>query len=129
VLQRITLNLARTKGHPDGSARIGYELLAPLDGNGRLNPQAWKTRRGECRVRRFRPGEADTHGVLVHRAGGAEGATWTIDYNIDRADDDEVGYRLGSHSFKLGDYVSIRDETGDLQTFRVVDVRPAQIAA
>jgi hypothetical protein len=67
--------------------------------------------------------------VLIHRAGGLDGATWAIDYNLDRSDDDEVGYRLGSHSFKPGDYVSIRDEDGEMQTFRVADVRPAQIAA
>jgi hypothetical protein len=129
MLQRITLTLARTKEYPEGSTRIGYEILAPLDGDGRLDAEAWSARRKECRVRRFRPGEPDGHGVLMHRAGGAEGATWTIDYNAERADDDEVGYRLGSHSFKLGDYVSIRDEDGDMQTFRVTDVRAAQIAA
>ncbi len=129
MLQRITLNLARTKEHPEGSARIGYEILAPLDSEGRLNAQAWSARRKECRVRRFRPGEPDMHGVLVHRAGGAEGATWVIDYDAERVDDDETGYRLGSHSLKVGDYVSIRDEDGEMQTFHVVHVRPAQIAA
>jgi hypothetical protein len=129
MLQHITLNLARTKEHPEGSAAIGYEIVAPLDAAGRLDAQAWSARRKECRVRRFRPGEPDAYGMLVHRAGGAEGATWAIDYNPERADDDEAGYRLGSHGFSNGDYVSIRDEDGALLTFRVVAVRPARIAA
>jgi hypothetical protein len=129
VLYRITLNLARTKEHPEGSSNIGYSIVAPLDRAGRLDAEAWRVHRAECRVKRFRPGEPDAHGVLIHRAGGLDGATWAIDYNLDRSDDDEVGYRLGSHSFKPGDYVSIRDEDGEMQTFRVADVRPAQIAA
>ena len=52
MLQRITLNLARTMDHPDGSAGIGYELVAPLDNDGRLDAEGWRTRRKECRVRR-----------------------------------------------------------------------------
>ena len=62
--------------------------------------------------------------MLTHRHGGAGGATWVIDYDKDRADDDEAGYRLGTHTFRTGDYVSIRDADGDLNTFRVVAVRP-----
>jgi len=29
--RRIRLELAREKGHPEGSASIGYTLLAPID--------------------------------------------------------------------------------------------------
>jgi hypothetical protein len=129
VLQRITLHLARTKQHPEGTSKIGYDIVAPLDRAGRLDADAWRAHRAECRVKRFRASKPEAYGVLLHRPGGVDGATWAIDYNLDRADDDEVGYRLGSHSFKLGDYVSIRDEDGEMQTFRVADVRPAQIAA
>ena len=77
---------------------------------------------------RFWPGEPDQHGVLVHRPGGAGGATWMIDYDQDRADDDEAGYRLGTHTFQVGDYVSIRDADGDMNTFRVAEVQPAAAA-
>jgi hypothetical protein len=45
-----------------------------------------------------------------------------IDYEPGRSDDDEPGYRLGSHLFRPGEYVSIRDEDGDMLTFRIVDV-------
>ena len=48
-----------------------------------------------------------------------------IDYDQNRVDDDEAGYRLGSHTFQVGDYVSIRDAEGDMNTFRVADVQPA----
>ena len=129
MLQRITLHLARTKEHPEGTSKIGYDIVAPLDRSGQLDAEVWKAHRAECRVRRFRQGEPDAYGILIHRPGGAEGATWMIDYNRDRSDDDEVGYRLGSHRFNLGDYVSIRDDDGEMQTFRVVAVGAAQIAA
>ena len=40
-------------------------------------------------------------------------------------DDDEAGYRFGNHVFRNGEYVSIRDEDGDMHTFQVVSVEPA----
>jgi hypothetical protein len=36
--------------------------------------------------------------------------------------DDEAGYRFGSHAFRLGAYVSIRDEDNQLHTFQVATV-------
>ena len=38
-------------------------------------------------------------------------------------EDDEAGYRFGDHAFKVGEYVSIREDE-DLRTFRVVRVQP-----
>ena len=125
MLQRITLNLARTRDFPDGSARHGYEIVAPIDAAGRLDADEWRKERSHCRVRRFWQGEPDQHGQLLHRPGGPGGATWIIDYNRDSTDDDEAGYRLGTHAFQIGDYISIRDAEGELNTFKVVDVRPA----
>jgi hypothetical protein len=127
MLQRITLHLARNHDFPDGSSRHGYEVTAPLDTDGRLDSIEWCSKRAQCRVLRFWRGEPDQHGLLVHRPGGAGGATWMIDYDEDRADDDEAGYRLGTHSFKVGDYVSIRDADGNLNTFKVTEVRPAAV--
>jgi hypothetical protein len=119
MLHRITLHLARSREFPNGSARHGYDIVAPLDEAGRLDAGEWRQRRAKCRVRRFWAGEPDEHGILVHRSGGAEGATWILDYNQDAIADDEAGYRLGSHVFRVGEYVSIRDEDGDLHTFRI----------
>jgi hypothetical protein len=60
---------------------------------------------------------------LIHRAGGAGGATWVIDYDESSSDDDEPGYRLDIHSFVPGEYVTIREQDG-AQTFRVEAVKP-----
>lgn len=114
-LRHVRLELARTKGFPDGSSRHGYDFVAPLDGEGRLDAAGWRGVRGRCRVRRFWGAEDDDIGHLVHRRGG-----WYFHYDVDGDEDDEAGYKLAQHSFNLGDYVSIRDEDGDLHTFRVV---------
>jgi hypothetical protein len=128
VLHRVRLELARSHDFPDGSARHGYEITAPLDASGLLDPHEWNSKRAKCRVRRFWAGEPDRHGRLVHRAGGAGGATWLIDYDQDTTDDDEAGYRLGAHRFQAGEYVSIRDEDGELHTFKVAQVKAIEAA-
>jgi hypothetical protein len=119
----ITLHLARTPGHPEGSTQHGYELRAPLDATGHIDAEAWQESRELCRVRRFWAGEPDRHGWLVHRAGGAGGATWCIDYDDAESEDDEFGYRLDNHRFVAGDYVSIRDTGGELLPFRIASVK------
>jgi hypothetical protein len=53
VLKRIRLNLARSKEFPSGSDRHGYEFVAPLGADGRIDPQLWRTYREHCGVRRF----------------------------------------------------------------------------
>jgi hypothetical protein len=125
AFKRIRLNLARSKEYPGGSAKHGYEFVAPLDANGHIDSALWQQQRDHCRVRRFWNGEDDQVGRLVHKPGGAEHARWVFDYDVNRTDDDESGYRFGSHAFQPGEYVSIRDEDGDMHTFRVVSVEPA----
>lgn len=122
ALKRIRLNLARSRDFPEGSARHGYEFVAPLDAGGHIDLAAWKLKRNACSVRRFWGDEAPEAGHLVHRAGGSQGATWVFDYQQGASDDDEAGFRFGDHAFQPGEYVSIRDEDGDLHTFRVVTV-------
>lgn len=116
---RIRLNMARSPGYPEGSKLHGYEFVAPLTADGFIDADAWKEHRALCKVRRFWQGEADEHGLLVHKPGGAKGATWTFDYDPNAEDDDEAGFRFGDHPFQIGEYVSIRDEDGDLTTFVV----------
>lgn len=125
TLKRIRLNLARSKDFPQGSTHHGYEFVAPLDAKGHIDLELWKKHRDHCRVRRFWRGEDDEVGFLVHKPGGPEHSRWVFDYNPDRADDDESGYRFGAHAFTLGEYVSIRDEDGDMHTFQVASVEPA----
>lgn len=119
-LTHLRLELAREPGHPDGSTRHGYELVAPLDEQGRLDPVAWKALKERCRVRRFWGEEADDVGHLVHRPGGS----WAFRYDLSGEEDDEAGVRLGAHAFNLGDYVSVRGEDGTTHTFRVVLAEP-----
>jgi hypothetical protein len=41
-LNRILLNLARSKDFPDGSSRHGFDFIAPLDLVGHIDPVLWK---------------------------------------------------------------------------------------
>ena len=121
-LKRITLNLARSKDHPNGSAAHGYEFVAPLDANGHLDATGWKTNKDACRVRRFWADEEADVGHLVHRGGAVKGGSWAFTYDITGDEDDEAGYRFGAHPFVVGEYVSIKDEDGDMHTFQVATV-------
>lgn len=122
-LKRIRLNLARSKQFPGGSSRHGYEFVAPLDAAGHIDPEMWRKHREHCGVRRFWDGEEE-HGRLVHKPGGKDHARWVFDYDATAEEDDEAGYRFGAHAFHPGEYVSIRDEDGELHTFTVVSVEP-----
>ena len=125
TLKRIRLHLARSKEFPEGSSRHGYEFVAPIDAKGHIDPELWREHREHCRVRRFWDGEPEQVGRLLHKPGGAEHARWVFDYDESRADDDEAGYRFGSHAFAPGEYVSITEDDGDVHTFRVMSVEAA----
>jgi hypothetical protein len=125
TFKRIRLNLARSKEFPQGSDKNGYEFAAPLDAKGHIDVALWNQDRAHCRVRRFWADEDDRIGFLVHKPGGPEHARWVFDYDPTVQDDDESGYRFGAHTFRPGEYVSIRDEGGETHTFLVVSVEPA----
>jgi hypothetical protein len=124
-LKHIRLQLARSKEFPQGSARHGYDIVAPLDKNGRIDPELWRNHREACRVRRFWEDEEDAVGHLVHKSGGAEHAQWMFEYD-GAIEDEEAGFRFGVHSFSPGEYVSIKDEDGELHTFVVTSVQPVE---
>jgi hypothetical protein len=123
-LKRIRLQLARSREFPRD--RCGYDLVAPLDRNGHIDPELWREHREACRVRRFWQDEDDAVGHLVHRPGGVEHAGWAFEYDHDAAQDDEAGFRLGVHTFSPGEYVSIQDHGGELHTFVVMFVEPVE---
>jgi hypothetical protein len=125
ALKRIRLDLARSKEFPNGSSRHGYEFVAPLDAKGHIDVDLWRKHREHCGVRRFWAGEEDEVGRLVHKPGGNEHARWVFDYDESTEEDDEAGYRFGDHAFRIGEYVSIRDEDGEMHTFKVASVEPA----
>ena len=69
-LDRIRLELARDKDFPDGSSRHGYELVLPLDAQGKIDLERWKQTRERCRVHRFWRGEDDEVGHMVRTRPG-----------------------------------------------------------
>ena len=118
-MKRVRLELARDHEHPNGSRAHGYDFIAPIDDNGHIVVEAWKTTRDRCRVKRFWAGEADEVGHIVRRPGGS----WAFHYDIHGSHEaDEGGYRFDSHAFKPGEYVSIREHDGELRTFKVMSV-------
>ena len=118
----VRLELARDPTHPGGSSSHGYEFVAPLTADGHTDAEIWRKVRARCRVRRFWEGESDEIGHLVHRRGG----TWAFHYDVSGdADEDEPGYKFDAHVFREGEYVSLREQDGELRTFRVVSVRAA----
>ncbi len=123
-LRKVTLHAARSKTFPEGSIRHGYDFVAPLTEEGRINLELWKAHRGECFAHRFWAGEPAMQGLLVHRAGGRGGSTWAFEWKSPQVarDDEDEGFRFGDHVFKIGEYVSIREAEGELVTFRVVGV-------
>lgn len=124
-MRRIRLELARSKGHPDGEPGHGYDFVAPLDAAGHISLEGWKKERSLCFAHRLERGQVVERGVLSHRAGGQGGATWVFDYDPQSEGDEEAGYRFGAHALTIGEYVSIRDEDGEMHTYKVASVGPA----
>ncbi|MGY6707777.1 MAG: hypothetical protein ACXIVF_05565 [Rhizobiaceae bacterium] len=115
-IRHIHMELAREKGHPAGERDDGYDILAPLDTEGKLDPAEWKAHAAACRVRRFRHGETDRIGLLRRKPGGA----WYFDYE-EGDDDDELGFRFNDERFVPGEYVSLTNQ-GETHTYRIVSV-------
>jgi hypothetical protein len=122
-MYKIRLELARDHDFPEGSRMRGYEFTAPLDAEDRIDHQAWKTHRDQCRVLRFWEGNDDEVGHLIRKPGGS----WAFHYDLlGDPDDDESGYRFGNHVFRPGEYVSIKKHDDVLRTFKVVMAQPLE---
>ena len=120
-LRKVTLHAARSKSFPDGSNRHGYTFVAPLTEEGKIDTDAWKAHRGECFVHRFWGDEPERRGLLAHRPGGRGGASWVFELGEENLDE-ELGFHFADHAFRPGEYVSIREEEGELFTFKVASV-------
>ena len=117
TLKHIRMELARDHDFPQGSRDHGYLLVAPLDNMDRIDAAEWKAHREQCRVTRFWGDQEHEVGHLVRKPGGA----WAFHYDIHgNEDDDETGYRFGDERFRPGEYVSIREQDGEMRTFRVI---------
>jgi hypothetical protein len=119
-ISHVTLELAREPGRPLGDRDHGYHLYLPLTEDGHIDGAAWASMRNVCRVSRFRPGEDERRGKIMHGPGGK----WSFDYDDSTDFDDEVGFRLKDELFVPGEYVSIREDNGQMHTFQVKSVRP-----
>jgi hypothetical protein len=95
-LRKVTLHAARSKEFPEGSIRHGYDFVAPLTNDGRIDIEAWKLHRSECFAHRFWADEPAMHGLLIHRAGGRGGSSWAFEWKTPRAarDDEDEGFPL-----------------------------------
>ena len=120
MLKRIRLELARDAEFPKGSARHGYEFVAPLREDGHIDTDRFASVKDRCRVVRFWGDEEHETGHLVRR--GASGFAFHYKEAGDVHVEDEAGYRFTSHSFRPGEYVSIKEDDDELRTFRVARV-------
>jgi len=120
-LSRIVMRLARNPGteFADGDDHRGYTLVAPLTDDGHLDEARFRQAKDQCTVRRFAPDEDAAEGRLTRR-----GDNWFFDYEEGEVDDEPV-YKLGQHTFAVGEYVTVADEDGRLLTYKVTDVQPA----
>jgi hypothetical protein len=117
-LSRIVMRLARNPGteFADGDDHRGYTLTAPLTDDGKIDEAALESLKGGAQVRHFLPDEDAVEGKL-----GRKGERWFFDFGDDEG---EPLYKLGQHTFAIGEYVSISDEDGRLLTYKVTDVAP-----
>lgn len=117
-LYNLRLELARQRDRPSGDSEHGYDLIAPLTRDGHLDISRWQADPAACRVRRFRPDEADIIGHLERRPGGQ----WYFDYGA-KAINEEPGFRFGDEQFAEGQYISICEAGGRFHDFRITGVR------
>jgi hypothetical protein len=115
-LSRIRLELGRTQEFPQGSAQHGYEFIAPLTRDGHVDAVGWRRTKEHCGVRRFWGHDRDEQGMLRHVGHG-----WRFDYSVPN-ESDEPFFKLDTHAFVPGNYVSIREHDGVTRPFRVVEV-------
>ena len=113
----IRLELAREPGHPAGAPDEGYEIVAPLDADSRLDGDAQRAEPGRSHVRRFSGNQTVSTGHLRHGPGGH----WVLDMDDGDADD-AVGHRFGEERFEAGEYVSLSLPSGEQHTYAVARV-------
>ncbi len=119
TLKKVVLELARDHDFPNGSRDHGYRFTAPLSDDGKIDPDGWKSHRDQCRVVRFWGDEEEEVGHLIRKPGGS----WAFHYDIHGDEDsDETGYRFALHTFKPGEYLSIKEHDDQMRTFKVITV-------
>ncbi len=113
MFHRIRLELARCRDFPEGSPERGYELSLPLTADGSLDVAAWHRHHDPVAFDRFW-GAASRHGVLRH-----DRHDWQLAFDDDSEAEEETLFRPECHSFKAGEYLSIKEFDGVTRTFVV----------
>ena len=114
---KIKLVLGRTQAYPNGSMSHGYDIIAPLTADDHLDEAAWREDKKRSRVHRFWAGEPDEVGTLIH----TRHRTWAFSY-APGEDDDEPIFKLETHTFKEGEYLTITEHDGEAMPFLVANV-------
>ena len=120
TLSRIRIELGRSSGFPNGSPAHGYEFVAPLDNDGFVDVDAWRSEKDKCTVLRFWGEDPQEVGKLRHLGHG-----WRFDYDSHVSTDDEPFFKLDRHKIVPGGYVSVTEHDGLQRPFKIVDVSPA----
>ena len=84
-------------------------IQAPLDANGKLDPDLWREKKAQCTVRRFHPRETAADGWLRVR-----GDNWYFWYDEEDEGAAEPVFKLGAHELRPGQYVTVREGDGDV---------------
>lgn len=114
----IRLELAREPSSPEGDRADGYDIIAPLTADRRLDARTWQEVPDRCRVRRFGGDATLAFGRLRH----AGPDRWFLDFEPGEADDVH-GFRLADEVFQTGEYVSLSQ--GDrVHTYVIARVEP-----
>jgi len=116
AFHQIRLELAREPGHPQGDAKVGYLITAPLDHDKRLDAALCEKYRDNCRIVRFRENDREV-GHLVRSADDV----WYFQYDISGDGSEESGINLSKEKFSLGEYISVR-EGERIHAYRVTSV-------
>lgn len=115
TLTHIRLELARQPGAPAGDPRDGWDIVAVLDAEGRLDPAGCRAQAARLHVRRFEDDQTVDTGTLKQGPGGR----WILDL-ADDGEPDATGFRFGEERFTPGEYVSLTDADGEQRTYVVV---------
>lgn len=122
-LKRIVLRLARNPeaGLAEGDDSRGYTIVAPLTEAGMLDEALWHAHKDACGVRAFSPDAAPRVGRLARR-----GHNWFFDYDRTGTADDEPVFKLESHTFIPGEYITVKDADDQPLVHRVSEVAPLE---
>jgi hypothetical protein len=112
----IRLELAGTKGFPEGSASRCYLLRLPLDEHGLIDGDTVEDAPDQATVRRFWPSEPDRIGHVVPVQGG-----WGFFYESTGTEEEDL-FPVATHVFHVGNCIMVTEPDGRQLPYRVARV-------